>query len=191
MFGESVFALIPDHEVRAAKLTNRWISGCWWDATHRRMNTWWVRSSVCLSADQFVGNHLESSGAAVKRSRLEERNRMLMLVWTLEYLDHPWYHVEMKRCHLATVQREIPTVPPPAPPPQPGSDVPEIRGQGVHAKALRIRAFWSEIGRTSGCPACETSRSGEVTHTGMQSASRCLRRESSNCSRGGGEARSR
>ena len=30
MFGESVFALTPDHEVRAAKLTNRWISGCWW-----------------------------------------------------------------------------------------------------------------------------------------------------------------
>ena len=30
MLGESVFALIPDHEVRAAKLTNRWISGCWW-----------------------------------------------------------------------------------------------------------------------------------------------------------------
>ena len=29
MFGESVFALIPDHEVRAAKLTNRWISGSW------------------------------------------------------------------------------------------------------------------------------------------------------------------
>ena len=27
---ESVFALIPDHEVRAPKLTNRWISGCWW-----------------------------------------------------------------------------------------------------------------------------------------------------------------
>ena len=30
IFGESVFALIPDHEVRAAKLTNGWISGCWW-----------------------------------------------------------------------------------------------------------------------------------------------------------------
>ena len=30
MLGESVFALIPDHEVRAAKLTNRWIRGCWW-----------------------------------------------------------------------------------------------------------------------------------------------------------------
>ena len=30
MLGESVFALIPDQEVRASKLTNRWISGCWW-----------------------------------------------------------------------------------------------------------------------------------------------------------------
>ena len=30
MFGETVFALIPEHEVRAANLTNRWISGCWW-----------------------------------------------------------------------------------------------------------------------------------------------------------------
>ena len=30
IFCESVFALIPDHEVRAAKLTNRWISGRWW-----------------------------------------------------------------------------------------------------------------------------------------------------------------
>ena len=54
----------------------------------------------------------------------------------------------------ATTQREIPTVPPPAPPPE--EHVPEMRGQGVHAKALRIRAFWSEIGRTPGCPACET-----------------------------------
>ena len=40
-FGELVFALIPDHEVRAAKLTTRWISGCWWDEMHRRMNSWW------------------------------------------------------------------------------------------------------------------------------------------------------
>ena len=30
MFGESAFPLIPDFEVRAAKLTNRWISGSWW-----------------------------------------------------------------------------------------------------------------------------------------------------------------
>ena len=30
VFGESVFALIPDREAPAAKFTNRWISGCWW-----------------------------------------------------------------------------------------------------------------------------------------------------------------
>ena len=30
MFGESVFASISDNELRAAKLTNRWISFCWW-----------------------------------------------------------------------------------------------------------------------------------------------------------------
>ena len=56
----------------------------------------------------------------------------------------------------ATVQREIPLEPPPAPPADLGSDIPEIRGQGVHAKALWIRSFWSESGRTLGCPACET-----------------------------------
>ena len=56
----------------------------------RRVNTWWVRSSVCLSADQFVGNLLESSGADAKRSRPEGRNGILMSVWTLGYLDHSW-----------------------------------------------------------------------------------------------------
>ena len=55
---------------------------------------------------------------------------------------------------------EIPTVPPPPPEEQ----VPEMRGQGVHAKALRIRAFWSEIGRTPGCAACETPGPGN-SHT--------------------------
>ena len=53
------------------------------DETHRRMNTWWVRNLVCSSADQVVGNILKSSGAAVKRSRLETRNGILILVWTL------------------------------------------------------------------------------------------------------------
>ena len=41
---------------------------------------------VCSSADQFAGNLLESSGADVKRSRLEGRNGLLMWKWTLEYL---------------------------------------------------------------------------------------------------------
>ena len=39
----------------------------------------------------------------------------------------------------ATARGKIPTVPPPAPPPE--EHVPEIRGQGVHAKALRIRGL--------------------------------------------------
>ena len=63
----------------------------------------------------------------------------------------------------ATTQGEIPTIPPPAPPPE--EHVPEMRGQGVHAKALRISAFWSEIGRTLGCPACKTPGPGNVTHS--------------------------
>ena len=62
----------------------------------------------------------------------------------------------------ATAPMEIPTVPPLAPPPE--EHVPEVRGQGVHAKALRIRAFWTEIGRTPGCPACETPGPGK-SHT--------------------------
>ena len=61
----------------------------------------------------------------------------------------------------ATTQGKIPTVPPPAPPPE--EYTPEMRGQGVHAKAFRIRAFWSEIGRTPGCPACETPGPGSHT----------------------------
>ena len=62
----------------------------------------------------------------------------------------------------ATTLGEIPTVHPPAPPPE--EHVPEMRGQEVHAKALRIRAFWSEIGRTPRCPACETPGPGK-SHT--------------------------
>ena len=62
----------------------------------------------------------------------------------------------------ATTQGEIPAVPPPAPPPD--EHVPEMRAQGVDAKALRIRAFSSEIGRTPGCPACETP-GPEKSHT--------------------------
>ena len=53
----------------------------------------------------------------------------------------------------ATTRGEIPTVPPPAILPE--EHVLEMRGQGVHAKALRIRAFWSEIERIPGCPASE------------------------------------
>ena len=62
------------------------------------------------------------------------------------------------------LESQRPMVPPPAPPPQPGSDFHEMRGQGVNAKALQIRSFWSEIGRTSGCPVCGTPGPGK-SHT--------------------------
>ena len=166
MFGGSVFALIPDHEVRAAKLTNRWISGCWWgrDAS---------------SDEHVVGTkHGSLKCRPVRRKPPGEQ-------WsrraTVEARGTKWkFDVEMdsgisgppvasRPCEgmpTATAQGEIPTVPPPAPPPE--EHVPEMRGQGVHAKALRIRAFWSEIGRTPG---------PGKTHSRMQNMSRCLGRE--------------
>ena len=97
MFGESVFALIPDHEVRAAKRTNRWISAGG-DEMHRLMNTWWRRNMVCLSADQFAENLLERNGVDMKRSKLEGRSGILTWKWTLEYRDHLLNHVETKEC---------------------------------------------------------------------------------------------
>ena len=130
MFGESVFALIPDHEVRAAKLTNRWISG--------------LVGTKCgvLECRSVRRKPLgESSGAAVKRTRLEARNVMLMLVWTREYLDHALESRRDEEMPSATVQREIPVEPPPAHPTQLGRNMPEIRGQGVHAKSTPDQIF--------------------------------------------------
>ena len=88
MFGESVFALIPDHAVRAAKLTNRWVSGCCWGRDASSDEHLVGRNMVCLSADQFAENLLESNGADVKRSKLEGRSGISTWKWTLEYLDH-------------------------------------------------------------------------------------------------------
>ena len=65
---------------------------------HRPTNTWWERNMVCLSADQFAENLLESNGADVKRLKFEGRSGVLMWNWTLEYLDHRWLHVQMKVC---------------------------------------------------------------------------------------------
>ena len=160
MFGESVFALIPDHEVRAAKLTNRWISGCWWgrDAS---------------SDEHLVGTkHGLLECRSVRRKPLGEQ-------WsrreTVKACGTKWnFDVETdsgisgplvtsrpdEEMPTATARGEIPTVPPPAPPPE--EHVHEMRGRGVHAKALRIRAFWSEIDRPPGCPACETRGPEEV-----------------------------
>ena len=162
MFGESVFALITDHEERAAKLTNRWISGCWWrrDAS---------------SDEHLVGTkHGLLKCRSVRRKPPGEQwsGRETVEVrgtkWNFDMEMDPGIsgpHVTLRpdeEMPTATARGEIPTVPPPAPPPE--EHMPEMRGQGVHAKALRIRAFWSEIGRTPGCPACENSGPGK-SHT--------------------------
>ena len=44
VFGESVFAMIHDHEVRATKLKNRWSVAAGGDETLLRLNSCWVRS---------------------------------------------------------------------------------------------------------------------------------------------------
>ena len=130
MFGESVFALIPDHEVRAAKLTNRWISGCWWgrDAS---------------SDEHLVGTkHGLLKYRSVRRKPSGEQ-------WsrreTIEARGTKWnFYVEMdsgipgptleprrdEGMPTATAPMEIPTVPPLAPPPE--EFIPEIR---VHSNS--------------------------------------------------------
>ena len=78
------------------------------DEMHRRMDTWWGRSMVCLSADQFAENLLESNGADVKRSKLEGRNGILIWKWTLECLDHLWLNVQMKGCRQQRHRERFP-----------------------------------------------------------------------------------
>ena len=162
MFAKTVFALIPDHEVRAAKLTNRWISGCWW------------------GRDASSDEHLVETKHGLLKCRSVRRKpsgEQWIRRETVEARGTKWnFDVEMdsgisgppvasrpdEGMPTATTPGEIPTEPPSAPPPE--EHVPEMRGQGVHAKALRIRAFWSELGRTTGCPACETPGPGK-SHT--------------------------
>ena len=125
----------------------------------RRINTWWGRNMVCFSADQFAENLLENSGAAVDGSS-EARGTK----WNFDVeMDSGISGLVASRpdegMSTAPTQGEFPTVSQLAPPPE--EHVPEMRGQGVLAKARRIRAFWSEIGRTPGCPACETPGPGK------------------------------
>ena len=70
MIGESVFALIPDHELRAANLTNRWISGSWRGRDASSDEHLVGTKHCCLNADQFAENHLGINGVDVKRLKL-------------------------------------------------------------------------------------------------------------------------
>ena len=125
MFGESVFALIPDHEVRAAKLTNRWISGSWWgrDAS---------------SDERLVGTkHGLLKCRSVRRKPPGEQ-------WsrreTVEARRTKWnFDVEMdsgisgppvasRRDEVTATATATETTTATEPPPQPDSHVPEMRG---------------------------------------------------------------
>ena len=57
-----------------------------------QMNTWWVRSLVCLNADEFAQNRLENSGAVAKRARHVARSGILMLKGTLGCQHCSNYH---------------------------------------------------------------------------------------------------
>ena len=102
----------------------------------RRMNSWWGRNMVCLSADQFAEKPLGEQWS--RRGTVEARGTK----WNFDVeMDSgtsgpPVASRPDVGMPTATAQGEIPTVPPPAPPPE--DHVSEMRGQGVHAKALRI-----------------------------------------------------
>ena len=63
VFGESVFTMIPDHEVMAGELTNRWISCCWWRLDALSDEHLVGTNFGLFSADRFADKHLENSGA--------------------------------------------------------------------------------------------------------------------------------
>ena len=73
---------------------------------------------VCLSADQFAENHLESNGVDVKRWKLEARSGNFDVEMDS---GMPGPTLEPRRDEgmpTATGPMEIPTVPPPVPPPE-------------------------------------------------------------------------
>ena len=100
MFGESVFALIPDHEVRAAKLTNRWISGCWWGRDGSSDEHLVGAKFGVLKCRSVRRKPPGEEWSRRETSEARGRCRILTWKWTLEYLDQLWNHVEMKKCHL-------------------------------------------------------------------------------------------
>ena len=125
IFGESVFALIP------AKLTNRWISGCWW------------------GRDASSDEHLVVTKHGLPKCRSVRRKPpggQWSRCETIEARGTKWnFDVEMdsgipgptleprrdEEMPTATAPMEIPTVPPPAPPPE--EYVSEIRATAEEA----------------------------------------------------------
>ena len=127
--------------LRAANLTNRWTSGCQW---RRDASSDEHLVGTKLGALKCSSVRRKPSGEQwSRREKVEARGKNEILIWesTLEYLDRLWNHVETKVMPSATAQEEIPRVPPPAPPPQPDSHVPEVRGQRMHAQSTQDQSF--------------------------------------------------
>ena len=128
VFGQLVFPMIPDHEVRASKLTNRWISGCWCGRDASSDEHLVGTKFGLLKYSNSQKTTLDSNGAVVNRSMHVARSGILMRTKCLRSSDSV------------------------------------LRSQGVHAQAIRIRACWSENGRTL----------GQISYTRVQNISRCL-----------------
>ena len=118
MFGESVFASIPDHEVRAAKLTNRWISGSWW----------WRDASSDEHLLRTKQGLLKCRSVRRKPPGEQWSRRETMEAWGTKWnfdveMDSgiPGPTLEPRRDEempTGAAPMEIPTVSPPAPPPE-------------------------------------------------------------------------
>ena len=109
MFGESVFALIPEHEVRAAKLSNRWVSGCW-------------RKRDASSYERLVGTKLgllkqissqKTSWSAVEPTGNDRDSKDEMTFWCGNGLWNIWTacgFTSRWRDANSDAQEEIPTI---------------------------------------------------------------------------------
>ena len=80
---------------------------------------------VCLSADQFAENLLESNGVDVKQSKLEGRNGIFDVEMDSGISGPPVTSRPDEGMPTATAREEIPTVLPPE------EHVPEIRGHSI------------------------------------------------------------
>ena len=107
--------------------------------------------------------------------------------WNFDVEMDSWLHVTMKRCRQRWHGEKFPQYLHLHPSPE--EHVPEMRGQGVYTKALKIRAFWSEIGRTPGCPACETPGPGKYHTRECKTYQDAWGREPPSSISGGGETR--
>ena len=179
MFGETVFALIHDHDVRAATLTNRWMSGCWWgrDASSDEHLVGTKQFLLkCISVRKKPPGEQWS-----RRETIEARGTK----WNFDVENGFWNTrtdpgTTLRRgMPTATAQEEIPTVPPPAPPPE--EQVPEMQvhsntgGGDVTAKTPENARSRSARESTqdsshlvtnrqdSWMPGMRDSRSGDVT----------------------------